>query len=184
MDDGSCLAFFEVPGMPFELKTQLDATLLGEGMRRLRPLERIAEVALSPMPKSPVARVAALESVCYLRNQLLRDTDWAGMAHHVEIRTPLVDFELLKLLAPLVPHLKPGLGKTLIARAPSQPLPASIVGRPKTGFGVPTAHWMELASTHGKPATKGNASRAWARLVGQSSVSMPELTATDSSLPA
>ena len=36
------------------------------------------------------AQVALLESTRYLRNQLLRDSDWASMAHSVELRTPLV----------------------------------------------------------------------------------------------
>jgi len=31
-----------------------------------------------------------------MRNQLLRDADWAGMAHSVEILVPLVDIELLR----------------------------------------------------------------------------------------
>jgi asparagine synthase (glutamine-hydrolysing) len=104
-----------------------------------------------------------------MRNQLLRDSDWAGMAHSVEIRTPLVDFQLLKTLAPVVPHLRAGLGKRLIANAPSLALPDFIVNRPKTGFGVPTARWMQLASTTTPqmPDNKGGASRAWAGFVGQ-----------------
>ena len=36
-----------------------------------------------------------------MRNQLLRDADWAGMAHSLEIRVPLVDFTLLGALAPV-----------------------------------------------------------------------------------
>jgi asparagine synthase (glutamine-hydrolysing) len=154
--------------LPFELKTQIDHALLNDGLRRLRPLERIRETALRPLPKSSVARVAALESTCYMRNQLLRDNDWAGMAHSLEIRTPLVDFELLKAVAPVIPYLKSGLGKKLIAQAPSQHVPNAIVTRPKTGFGVPTGHWMELASSQRGPASKGEASRAWAGLVGKS----------------
>ncbi len=154
--------------LPFELKTQLDPHLLTDGMRRLQPLKRIVEAGLQPMPKSPVSRVAAMESTCYMRNQLLRDSDWAGMAHSLEIRTPLVDFQLLKSLAPVVPHLTSGLGKRLLAKAPSQPLPASIVDRAKTGFGIPTGRWMELASKTGTPTSKGDTSRAWASLVGKS----------------
>ena len=30
-----------------------------------------------------------------MRNQLLRDTDWASMAHSLEVRVPLVDVKLL-----------------------------------------------------------------------------------------
>ena len=43
-----------------------------------------------------------------MRHQLLRDADWAGMAHGVEIRVPLVDVTLLKSVAPL---LIPGTGR-------------------------------------------------------------------------
>ena len=31
-----------------------------------------------------------------MRNQLLRDTDWASMAHSLEVRVPLVDAVLLE----------------------------------------------------------------------------------------
>ena len=40
-----------------------------------------------------------LESIYYLRNQLLRDSDWASMYHGVELRTPLVDITLLEDLS-------------------------------------------------------------------------------------
>ena len=42
-------------------------------------------------PQSALAKVAALETSLYMRNQLLRDADWAGMAHGLEVRVPLVD---------------------------------------------------------------------------------------------
>ena len=31
-----------------------------------------------------------------MKNQLLRDIDWAGMAHSLEIRTPFVDINFLQ----------------------------------------------------------------------------------------
>ena len=34
-----------------------------------------------------------------MRNQLLRDTDWASMAHALEVRVPLVDAALLRCVA-------------------------------------------------------------------------------------
>lgn len=163
--------------LPFELEAQLDPSLLEDGLRRLRPLRRIAETALAPLPRSVVGRVVALESACYMRNQLLRDTDWAGMAHSLEIRTPLVDFKLLNTIAPVIPHLTSGLGKRLIAGAPSKPLPEAIVERPKTGFGVPTERWMTFAS-HSRPTSnKGRASRAWAGLVSKSLITIPPIAA-------
>ena len=94
-----------------------------------------------PDPGDNAARVCALESTHYLRNQLLRDADWAGMAHSLEIRVPLVDASLLGELAPAIPSLKPGAGKAALALAPRLPLPDEIVSRAKTGFGVPTSAW-------------------------------------------
>lgn len=37
-------------------------------------------------------KLAQIESIIYLRNQLLRDSDWASMYHGVELRTPLSIF--------------------------------------------------------------------------------------------
>ena len=76
--------------MPWELPGLLGEELAQEGLARLDPLAHIAG-ALSPDPGHPFARVAALEASLYMRNQLLRDTDWASMAHSLEVRVPLVD---------------------------------------------------------------------------------------------
>ena len=51
---------------------------------------------LKPQPRTSFGKVAVLESSLYMRNQLLRDTDWASMAHSLEVRVPLVDVKLLE----------------------------------------------------------------------------------------
>ena len=148
----------------------MDAEIAHEGLRRLKPLRRLA-ASLAPDPISDNARVCVLESVHYMRNQLLRDADWAGMAHSLEIRLPLVDFTLLRTLAPAIPALMPGAGKAALAKAPSVPLPDEIVTRAKTGFNVPTGDWMNTAarersgSTGQAPEAKGLVSRRWSRAV-------------------
>jgi asparagine synthase (glutamine-hydrolysing) len=86
--------------------------------------------------------VGLLESTLYLRNQLLRDSDWASMAHSLELRTPLVDATLLARLAPYVPAFTGGVGKAMLAQSPDQPLPESIINRPKTGFELPMEKWL------------------------------------------
>ena len=83
--------------------------------------------------------IAAMESQFYLRNQLLRDTDWASMAHSLEVRTPLVDTSLTKSLIPLV-ATRPG--KHWLAQAPSSALPEQVTHRAKTGFTTPIANWL------------------------------------------
>lgn len=148
--------------LPFELDTVLDRAIIDLGLERLRPLARLSAL-LQPDPGSAGARVTALESGAYMRNQLLRDADWAGMAHSLEIRTPLVDSELLRALAPLTHSLKPGEGKALLAVAPQTPLPDTVAARAKTGFVVPTAAWR--ARQVGDAASKGAVSRLWAKEV-------------------
>jgi asparagine synthase (glutamine-hydrolysing) len=157
--------------LPYELKEVMDLNIAQEGLRRLKPLGRLAD-NLSPDPGSDVGRVCALESAHYMRSQLLRDADWAGMAHGVEIRVPFVDVALLKTLAPAIPRLAPRMGKEALAKAPTVPLPAEIVDREKTGFGVPTGAWMNAAAgesvsvVRGCPLeTKGLTSRRWSRRV-------------------
>jgi asparagine synthase (glutamine-hydrolysing) len=154
--------------LPHELPELMEQDFAREGLRRLQPLRRLS-ASLTPDPRSDTARVCALESAHYMRNQLLRDADWAGMAHGIEIRVPLVDIELLKALAPEIPHFASGEGKAVLARAPSNPLPQEVVSRAKTGFVVPTASWMSAAcGTAIEKATresKGLASRRWSRVV-------------------
>lgn len=156
--------------LPHELKSVLDPDLVFEGLRRLQPLEQFS-ANLRPDPGSDVGRVCALESAHYLRNQLLRDADWAGMAHSIEIRVPLVDVNLLRALAPVIPALIPGAGKHALAKAPARALPDEVVDRAKTGFAVPTRSWTALDSESGSSAveaaapTAGIASRRWSRAV-------------------
>lgn len=102
------------------------------------------------LPRDSVLALAQIESMTYLRNQLLRDSDWASMAHSVELRTPLVDAHLLKQLAPLLGQFKKFTNKALLANAPSKPLPHEIVARKKTGFGIPVKRWLAESITSSK----------------------------------
>jgi len=82
-----------------------------------------------------------IESTTYLRNQLLRDSDWSSMDHSVELRTPLVDAWLLRDLQPLLSSFENFPRKSLLSRAPSTPLPAEVIDRRKTGFSIPVDIW-------------------------------------------
>lgn len=149
-----------------------------EGLRRLRPLRHFTGM-IRPEPRTRTGRVCALESAHYMRNQLLRDADWAGMAHGIEIRVPLIDVELLRSTAPLMPSLAPGAGKKALAVAPSLPLPSEVVKRAKTGFTVPTAAWTTTAAgTTSGAEPRGLTSRHWSKLVIARSPLAPNRTQT------
>jgi len=167
--------------LPHELRGALDPDTVGIGLRRLKPLDRL-RASMTPTPSKAASKVAVLESANYMSNQLLRDADWAGMAHSLEIRTPLVDFDLLKALSPVTAQLGPGDGKRALAAAPQTPLPNAIVNRPKTGFGVPTGRWTEAASA-ATATRKGAASRAWAQEVLARSDLRPSARSAAPALP-
>jgi asparagine synthase (glutamine-hydrolysing) len=132
--------------MPWELNQVLDPDVIAQGLDRLAPL-RLIEEALAPGPLTPFGRVSALESALYMRNQLLRDCDWASMAHSLEVRVPLADSVLLKQAAPFLPATgQAKVPKAALAMSPSQPLPAAILSKAKTGFTTPIARWSQNKS--------------------------------------
>lgn len=153
--------------MPWELPDLIDPDVARDGWRELAVRERLA--ALTAGIADPYQRVLLLESGWYMRNQLLRDSDWAGMAHGVEIRTPLVDAELFRALAPLLaaPLLAngqpPGKGDLLAAARP--PLPDSVARRPKTGFNVPMAQWLNRSADRKTARPTKHGPRDWAMTI-------------------
>jgi len=154
--------------LPYELRSLVDPNVVRDGMRRLKPL-RLLKNHIVPDPGSANARICALESAHYMRNQLLRDADWAGMAHSLEIRVPFVDVALLKAISSYLPMLNFRQGKAALSRAPARGLPAAVVERSKTGFVIPTAYWLRVANGEEKsqttPLPKGLASRSWSTTV-------------------
>jgi asparagine synthase (glutamine-hydrolysing) len=132
--------------MPWELPEVLDPDMARAGWEELQPLMRLTETV--PRVPEDYLKVAALEMVWYMRNQLLRVADWAGMAHSLEIRVPLVDIVLLRQVAPLLAtHLRPG--KLDMARRLTPPLPEEVLVRPKSGFLVPVNRWLTAAVSPG-----------------------------------
>ncbi|HVT96207.1 MAG TPA: asparagine synthase (glutamine-hydrolyzing) [Acidobacteriaceae bacterium] len=147
--------------MPWELPGFLDADLVREGWRKLGAIEEM-NALVQPFgnlrnvakEQADFLRVSALETRYYMRRQLLRDADWAGMAHSVEIRVPLVDMVLLRQISALrasrFSPRKPGMVQCL-----RKPLPAKILNRPKSGFVVPVREWLETGELDSGGAKAG-----------------------------
>ena len=142
--------------MPWELPALLDPGLVRQGLADLHTETTLA--AAIEGVQSPNARVAALELSFYLRNQLLRDADWAGMAHSLEIRTPFVDAGLFRALAPLIAAPQP-VTKAELPGLLTPSVGAALAGRAKRGFVVPVRDWLGVPSRAG---AKLRGWRAWA----------------------
>lgn len=92
-------------------------------------------------------RVGALELRQYLQVQLLRDTDAVSMAHSLEVRTPLVDRDLLRAAFRVPAHLRrAGPAKLHLREAPRPPLPPVLWERRKQGFTLPFESWLRSRS--------------------------------------
>jgi asparagine synthase (glutamine-hydrolysing) len=127
--------------MPWELADILGPEVTCLGLRRLAPL-RYIEGLLTPGSATGFGKVAVLESSLYMRNQLLRDTDWTSMAFSLEVRVPLVDVKLLSHLALFTTKTRT-LSKRMLGNSPRVPLPSKVIERPKTGFETPIQAWLQ-----------------------------------------
>jgi asparagine synthase (glutamine-hydrolysing) len=88
-------------------------------------------------------RVSALELGQYMASQLLRDTDATSMRHSLEVRTPLVDRELLRLVCRVPPReRRAGPAKLHLREAPRPPVPDALWNRRKQGFTLPIDRWL------------------------------------------
>jgi asparagine synthase (glutamine-hydrolysing) len=146
--------------LPWELPKVMDPEEARIGLAELdvfealrRSIRGIRDVSL---------QICALDHQWYLRNQLLRDSDWASMAHSVELRTPLVDAWLLRDIMRL---RAAGLRatKSHVSACVNPHVHQVLKNRPKTGFSIPVTQWMprELRDRAGRT----NPYRQWAGYV-------------------
>jgi asparagine synthase (glutamine-hydrolysing) len=167
--------------MPWELPEVLDADLAAEGWQRLQPLLQLERTIAGIA--SPRAKVAALELSWYMRHQLLRDSDWASMAHSLELRVPFVDLPFLRHAAPRIAGPNPP-SKVEMARSAPSELPAGLLDRPKTGFTIPVRDWLLKSALSSQSASKrdfgtidlaGRGLRGWGQYVYSRSTGIPSI---------
>lgn len=132
--------------MPWELGRLMEPAMAREGLDELATMNRL-DASIDGLDSDRLA-VSALEMQWYMRNQLLRDADWAGMAHSLEIRVPLVDMQLLRDFVEL-PDLDAASEKRTIVRRVAPELPEGVLNRPKTGFSVPIHQWLNPGAASG-----------------------------------
>ncbi|NQV46653.1 MAG: asparagine synthase (glutamine-hydrolyzing) [Rhodospirillaceae bacterium] len=150
--------------MPWEIANGIDGVMDADmGRAGLAELDVLGQLDACQAPAgAPTAKVAALEMSFYMRAQLLRDADWAGMAHGLEIRVPLVDRALFEGLAGGIGKGH-GPSKQAMAQTPRRRLPDAVLKRPKTGFSVPVRDWIQGAGKASENHEVGL--RGWAKTV-------------------
>ena len=94
--------------------------------------------------QDPLALIQYLDLKTYLVGDINTKVDRASMAHSLEVRAPLMDYELVDWLATLPSsHKVHGQeGKYVFKKAMEPHLPNDVLYRPKMGFAVPLARWF------------------------------------------
>ena len=134
--------------LPEELPGLLGRDVAEEGLAAYDPVADAGKLLAGESDDGPRGRpalwpaVQLMESTQYMRNQLLRDADWASMAHSLELRVPLVDPLLRAQLATAAFEPARSRGKAAVVRAVAPELPEAIFRRPKTGFQMPVMEWL------------------------------------------
>jgi asparagine synthase (glutamine-hydrolysing) len=151
--------------LPEELPALLGSDVVAEGLAAYDPVAH-AERALvdAAVARDGWFAVHHLETAQYMRNQLLRDADWASMAHSVELRVPFVDARLREVLLRSRGEAARRPTKADVARRVAPELPGAVLRRRKTGFYVPVMTWLS-GNRPDEPHGHGKASRALARRV-------------------
>jgi asparagine synthase (glutamine-hydrolysing) len=150
-----------------ELDALLDQSWISEGLARLATQASLASTVapLRAAAAPEYAQIAALESCWYMRNQLLRDTDWSSMAHGVEVRVPFVDFALIESLGPAIASKSPPSKRDLAACCGR--IPPAICERSKTGFTTPVRQWIDDRESDRARGLRGWAGKVHQRLRGE-----------------
>jgi asparagine synthase (glutamine-hydrolysing) len=81
----------------------------------------------------------------YLKNQLLKDSDYMSMIHSIEIRTPFLDKEFTYNISRISNSIKENqlYPKELLVSGFKHILPKEIYQREKKGFAMPFQKWMK-----------------------------------------
>ena len=87
--------------------------------------------------------LSLLDSLFYMRNQLLRDGDWASMYHGIELRTPFVDVELINNLKNIMKSYSIYDNKEFIKLIFNSILPKEVINKKKVGFQTPIIKWYK-----------------------------------------
>jgi asparagine synthase (glutamine-hydrolysing) len=146
--------------MPWELPRVMDRDLARAGWQELDVHGCLAKVTAGI--RSDFFKVSALEMTQYMRNQLLRDTDWAGMSSSLEVRVPFLDVDFLRMVA--THFAQQPLSRTkILAGIHTEEVARRIASRAKTGFLIPLRKWGE--DLIGNTRFQNRGLRGWARAV-------------------
>ena len=108
---------------------------------KLNTLNTYYNIALN---KHHIDVASYLDFSIYMKNQLLRDSDYMSMWHSIELRVPFLDEDLLSAVKSINPKLRydSKIQKKLLIDSFKNELPETIWNRKKMGFEFPFKKWI------------------------------------------
>jgi asparagine synthase (glutamine-hydrolysing) len=95
----------------------------------LKKIVKVYRTFVKKLTKLPLElQVKILEMNIYMKSRLLKDADWIGYAHNIELRTPLLDLK--------VAEISKNMNKKNLFNT-AKDLPKEILKKTKTGFAIP-----------------------------------------------
>ncbi len=107
-------------------------------------LRAIFGKAILPDEYDCVSQAMHFEATAKLAGDILVKVDRMSMANSIEVRCPLLDHRLAEM-ANRIPNrwkMSHGKGKKILLKALGDRLPPELLTRPKSGFGIPLATWL------------------------------------------
>jgi len=97
-----------------------------------------------PGTKDDLSKMLRSDFSHYLPGDLLVKADLASMAHGLELRSPLLDVQLIEWVNSLPSEFKINGKKTkhILKEIARDLVPSQLIDRPKMGFAIPRANWL------------------------------------------
>lgn len=119
-----------------------DSPLLADG--RIERGAYYVATAQWPGLADPIERLLLADQTTHLPDVILAKVDRTSMACGLEVRSPLLDFNVAELSwrLPMRMKYRDGQGKWLMRELLAQYMPRALYERPKQGFGAPIGQWL------------------------------------------
>jgi asparagine synthase (glutamine-hydrolysing) len=140
---------------------EVDAVMGAGGCDPFRELREIYERCSAP---DHATRILELDLQSQLPGDILRKVDRASMHVSLEVRSPLLDRQMIEYAASVPGRLKydGGSGKKVLRRAFEPWLGAEFLARPKQGFVIPLSRWLREDLREARDAAiTGSFAQSW-----------------------
>ncbi|OAG27693.1 asparagine synthase (glutamine-hydrolyzing) [Thermodesulfatator autotrophicus] len=130
--------------LPVDLREEVYTPQFKKELDGATPFEWVYPLYQKTREIDPVSRAQFVDLHFYLPEDVLVKVDRMSMAVALEVRSPLLDYQLVEFAGrlPLELKVRGNTGKIILREALKRFLPEGLISKPKRGFAVPEAEWL------------------------------------------